>query len=88
MPDATLATAALELSATARFEEHHCPLKILYSGDYRMVIDELGPTDAGLLHLAKTNGWTILSGDKGLKSRAAADKVRVLSLEDLEPAEL
>ena len=65
-------------------EERSCCICDLHaSDDFRQIMEELGPTDAGLIYTAKSEGATIVTEDHRLRQLAYHHGVTALTLTDL-----
>lgn len=65
-------------------EEHSCPFIDLYGNKaYRALVQKLGPTDAGLILVAKREGGVLLTDGDALRSRATSAGVACWFLGDL-----
>ncbi len=65
-------------------EKIPCSLQDLYTdSDYRKILLELGPADAGLIWVAQQNRLEILSVDRKLAQFAQGRSVNVFSIQDL-----
>jgi hypothetical protein len=57
-------------------EERECCIAYLYArGEFRRMIDEIGPTDAGLIYIAEVEKATIISEDGRLRPWAGVRSV-------------
>lgn len=78
--------AAIALLGDPGFEEQSCTVQDLYERkEYRPILIELGPTDAGLIHTAERQKATIVTDDEKLANWARRRYVRVRLFYELGP---
>jgi hypothetical protein len=78
-------TRVIELLPRYAVEERGCRVADLYAlDDFRGILEDLGPTDAGLIYTAREEKATILSEDGQLRSWAHARSVETLTLNQLD----
>ena len=76
--------AALGLLSQPGIEEHPVRVtELAESPDYRRLLQEIGPVDAGLIYTAERRGAVILSEDGPLQHWAGARSVEVKSLNQI-----
>ena len=77
--------AALELTRKHQIDEVGCCVAdLLPHNEFRKLMKDLGPTDAGLIYVAENEGATIISDDGHLRQCAEARLVHVIGLANLD----
>ncbi len=83
---ASVLETALSLFRLPGIEERSCSLEKLEGDrDYRKILRELGPADAGVMHTAENLKATIVTDDSRLASWAERHSVRTLQVISLAP---
>jgi|GEM_PF-2582128 len=80
----TIWRAALQLLHDPGIEELSCCIsEVQERAGYRAILEELGPTDAGLMYTAETEKATMLTEDGPLIGMARKRSVRAISLREI-----
>ncbi len=78
-------SSAIGLLPDYCIEERGCCVAELYAhGKYRRIVEDIGPTDAGLIYIAEVEKATIISQDGQLRHWATVRSVPVLTLNELD----
>jgi predicted nucleic acid-binding protein len=76
--------SAIGLLTDPGIEEHSCSIRNLYDRmDYRAILVELGPADAGLIYVAAQQKATVITDDSKLKHWAGVRSVPAVLLSEL-----
>jgi rRNA-processing protein FCF1 len=76
--------SVLMLLANPGIEEQSCRVRDVHDvHEYRRILEEIGPTDAGLIHTAEHNKATIITDDGKLAQWAAARSVPAIGLNQI-----
>jgi rRNA-processing protein FCF1 len=82
-------SSAIELLPKYDMEERGCCIRDLYAqAEFRRIVEEIGPTDAGLIYTAGTEKATIITEDRRLRQWAEVRSVPALALNQLECLQL
>jgi hypothetical protein len=77
-------STAIGLLPKHHVEERGCCISDLYvNSDFRLIMEQLGPTDAGLIYTEMEKA-TILSEDGPLRNWAHVRRVEILALNQLD----
>ena len=76
--------SAIKLLPKYSVEERGCCVCDLYaSDDFHQIMEEIGPTDAGLIYTAEREGATIVTEDRRLRQFSYDHGIAVLTLNEL-----